>query len=114
MDDCLFCKIIRGEIPSDKVYENELVYAFSDIDPQAPVHVLIVPKKHMQSVLEAGGENASCMEAMMEAARHIVKEVGLEENGFRLVLNTGKDGGQTVDHLHMHLLGGRALGWPPG
>lgn len=114
MEDCLFCRIIEGQIPSDKVYEDEYVYAFRDIDPQAPVHVLIVPKKHMASVLEAGGDNASYMDAVMEAARKIARDAGLEENGFRLVLNTGKDGGQTVDHLHMHLLGGRALGWPPG
>ena len=114
MNDCLFCKIAGGQIPADKVYEDDLVLAFRDIDPQAPVHVLIVPKKHLGSVLEAGGENARYMDAMMDAARSIAAAEGIAQDGFRLVLNTGSDGGQTVDHLHMHLLGGRALGWPPG
>lgn len=101
-------------MPSAKVYEDDKVYAFKDIDPQAPLHVLIVPKKHMASVLEADGENGSYMAAMMDAARQIAREAGLEEGGFRLVINTGADGGQTVDHLHLHLLGGRPFGWPPG
>lgn len=114
MSDCLFCKIVEGSVPSDKVYEDDMVLAFRDIDPQAPVHVLIVPKKHMRSLLEAGGGNAPWMAAMMEAARRIAAQEGLEENGFRLVMNTGADGGQTVDHLHAHLLGGRPLSWPPG
>lgn len=114
MTDCLFCRIVEGSVPSDKVYEDELVYAFRDIDPQAPVHVLIVPRKHMTSILDAAGEDAAYVGAMMEAARRIAAEAGLDDKGFRLVLNTGQDGGQTVNHLHMHLLGGRALEWPPG
>lgn len=114
MEDCLFCKIMAGEIPSAKVYEDELVYAFKDIDPQAPVHVLIIPRKHMESVMDAGGENAKYVDAMFHVARKLAKDEGLEGNGFRLVINTGEDGGQSVPHLHMHLLGGRAMGWPPG
>ncbi len=111
MDDCLFCKIIGGSIPSDKVYEDDMVLAFNDIDPQAPVHVLIIPKAHFASIMEA---EDSYTAAMYAAARKIAREKGLDASGFRLVINTGEDGGQTVAHLHMHLLGGRALGWPPG
>ncbi|MBD5559478.1 MAG: histidine triad nucleotide-binding protein [Clostridia bacterium] len=114
MSDCLFCRIAAGSVPSAKVYEDDMVYAFKDIDPQAPLHVLIIPKKHIQSVLQAGGENAPYVAAMMDAARKIAKDAGVDESGFRLVMNTGADGGQTVDHLHAHLLGGRSLGWPPG
>lgn len=114
MTDCLFCRIVDGSVPSEKVYEDDMVLAFRDIDPQAPTHVLIVPKKHMASVMEAGGDNAPYVEAMLAAARRLASEAGLDGSGFRLVMNTGRDGGQTVDHLHIHLLGGRALGWPPG
>jgi len=110
--DCLFCKIIAGEIPSKKVYEDEFVYAFEDINKVADVHVLIVPKKHMANILEM--EDSRIMMDVLEAVRVIVKENNLEENGFRLVINTGVDGGQTVNHLHFHLIGGRAMGWPPG
>ncbi len=111
MNNCLFCKIISGGIPSKKVYEDELVFAFYDIDPKAPVHVLIVPKAHCDSVLEA---DAMTVAALFEAAKKIAKELGVAKTGFRLVLNTGEDGGQSVGHLHMHLLGARALAWPPG
>lgn len=114
MEDCLFCKIVAGEIPSDKVYEDDLVVAFSDIDPKAPVHVLIIPKKHFASIMDVGPEDAKYIAAMTNAAQQIVRDKGLEDSGFRLVVNTGEDGGQTVPHLHMHLLGGRALEWPPG
>lgn len=111
MDGCLFCKIISGEIPSNKVYEDERVSAFRDIDPKAPVHVLIVPKKHATSILDADAES---MQALFAAAKKIAHALGVDESGFRLVVNTGKDAGQSVAHLHIHLLGARELAWPPG
>lgn len=115
MGDCIFCKIAQGEIPSKKVYEDDQVLAFRDLDPQAPEHVLIIPKKHLASVMALGRED-------WELAAHILTEVvpgiahslGVDVGGFRLVTNTGADGGQTVEHLHFHLLGGRSLTWPPG
>ena len=106
MSDCLFCKIIAGEIPSGKVYEDDKVYAFRDINPQATVHVLIVPKKHMANVLECDGETAA---ALTEAVRAIAEQEGVAESGFRIVSNCGRDGAQSVNHLHVHLLGGKAL-----
>lgn len=106
MKDCLFCRIIAGEIPSDKVFENEAVFAFRDINPQAPVHVLIVPKKHMDNVLQCDGETAA---ALAEAAGIIARQEGVAESGFRLVSNCGRDGAQSVNHLHVHLLGGKQL-----
>lgn len=111
MEGCIFCKIARGEIPSAKVYEDERVLAFRDIDPKAPVHALIVPKAHFASVL---GADAQTVGALFEAAKEVAKALGVAESGFRLVVNTGRDGGQSVEHLHVHLLGGRALAWPPG
>ena len=115
MADCIFCNIAHGEIPSTKVYEDDTVLAFRDLDPQAPEHVLIIPKKHLSSVLDFGAEDR-------ELAAHILTDVvpalartlGIDAGGFRLVTNTGADGGQTVGHLHFHLLGGRSLTWPPG
>ncbi|MBQ1520075.1 MAG: histidine triad nucleotide-binding protein [Clostridia bacterium] len=104
--NCLFCRIIEGEIPSAKVYEDEFVFAFRDINPLAPTHVLIVPKTHYDSVLDAPPETIG---HMTEAAKLIAKAEGVDEKGFRLVMNTGADAGQTVKHLHMHLLGGREL-----
>ncbi len=109
--NCLFCRIIAGEIPSAKVYEDEYVLAFRDIDPQAPVHVLVIPKKHSDSVLDAEPEMRV---RMTEAAKKIASDEGLAEKGFRPVINTGEEGGQSVKHLHMHLLGGRSMQWPPG
>ncbi len=111
MDGCLFCKIANGEIPSSKVFEDDRVTAFRDIDPKAPVHVLIVPQKHCASILEADAETVA---ALFETAKKLAHELNVEENGFRLVINTGRDGGQSVPHLHVHLLGARALAWPPG
>ena len=107
MDDCLFCKIIRGDIPSAKVFENDDVFAFRDINPQAPVHVLIVPKKHVANLLE--GAEAGIMDSLMRAAAEIARQQGLAENGFRLITNCGRDGAQSVNHLHFHLLGGKQL-----
>lgn len=109
--NCLFCRIAAGEIPSSKVYEDDKVLAFLDIDPQAPVHVLIIPKTHYDSVMDAPPETVGYM-AMIAAK--IAAEKGIADKGFRLVMNTGEDGGQSVKHLHMHLLGGRSLQWPPG
>lgn len=112
--DCLFCKIIAGEIPSSKVYEDDLVYAFNDISPAAPVHVLIIPKNHISSANELNEDNAAIVSHIFLVAGKIAKQLGIAENGYRIVNNCGKDGGQTVGHLHFHLIGGRNLGWPPG
>lgn len=112
--DCLFCKIINGEIPSSKVYEDELVYAFEDINPSAPVHVLIVPKVHIASIEEMEEEHINLIGHLHLVASKIAKENNIDESGYRLLTNVGKDGGQSVFHLHYHLLGGRSLQWPPG
>ncbi|MGM9551673.1 MAG: histidine triad nucleotide-binding protein [Clostridia bacterium] len=114
MCDCLFCKIISGEIPSSKVYEDDNVYAFNDISPEAPVHVLIVPKEHISSANDLTDENSDIVSKIFIAAKKIAKEKNIAENGYRIVNNCGEDGGQTVKHLHFHLLGGRSLAWPPG
>ncbi len=106
MDSCLFCRIIAGEIPSAKVYEDEYVYAFRDINPQAPVHILVVPKKHIGCANEISAENSACIAKCFEAIAKIAKAEGLE-NGYRVINNCGEDGGQTVMHLHFHILGGR-------
>lgn len=106
---CLFCKIIAGEIPSAKVYEDEHVYAFRDIAPQAPVHVLIVPKKHMANILELAGDDTGIANAVVNAVKVIAEQEGVAESGFRVITNCGRDGAQTVEHLHFHLLGGAAL-----
>ncbi|MBR3961590.1 MAG: histidine triad nucleotide-binding protein [Clostridia bacterium] len=113
MADCLFCKIAAGEIPSTKVYENEWVYAFLDIDPQAPFHAIIIPKEHIASAAEITAENSALIAKVFEAAAIIAKNEKLE-NGFRIVNNCGADGGQTVGHIHFHLLARRNLAWPPG
>lgn len=110
---CLFCRILEGAIPSTAVYSDELCYAFADIQPQAPVHVLVVPRKHIDSLAASTAEDAALLGHLLEVTAEIARERGLK-NGFRAVLNTGADGGQTVDHLHVHLLGGRSLTWPPG
>lgn len=105
MADCLFCKIIAGEIPSAKVYEDKYVYAFRDINPQAPVHILVVPKEHIACASEVNEKNAAYVAKCFEAIAKIAKAEGLE-NGFRVINNCGEDGGQTVMHLHFHILGG--------
>jgi histidine triad (HIT) family protein len=111
-DSCIFCRIARGEIPAARVLEDEHVIAFRDVNPQAPVHVLVAPKTHVTSLvdLEAGDQ---LWNRLVEAAQRVAAGEGLSR-GFRLVVNHGADGGQTVDHLHIHVLGGRALQWPPG
>jgi histidine triad (HIT) family protein len=111
--DCLFCKIVAGKIPSKKVYEDELAFAFTDINPQAPVHVLVVPKKHVASLDKTDSGDKAMLGHLLDVARDLAKEQKLG-NGYRVVINTGANGGQTVDHLHLHLLGGRAMHWPPG
>ena len=113
MADCLFCKIAAGEIPSTKVYEDEFVYAFLDIDPQAPFHAIIIPREHIVSAAEITKDNSLVIAKVFEAAAKIAKAENLEK-GFRIVNNCGEDGGQTVGHIHFHLLARRNLAWPPG
>ena len=113
MKNCLFCKIIAGEIPSKKVFENDNVYAFEDIEPQAPFHVIVIPKQHISSCNEITKENSQNIAAIFEAITEIARENKLE-NGYRVVTNCGKDAGQTVGHLHFHILARRNLEWPPG
>lgn len=114
MENCIFCKIANGEIPTSLVYEDDLVAAFNDLEPQAPVHILIVPKAHISSALELSGDNSSVVAHIFEVAGKIARDMGFDKTGFRLVNNCGEDGGQTVQHLHFHLLAGRGLQWPPG
>lgn len=109
MEDCLFCKIIAGEIPSTKVYEDEFVYAFKDINPLAPVHILAVPKNHISGADEINAENSAVVSKIFEAAAKIAKEQGISEDGFRIVTNCGENGCQSVKHLHFHILGGKQL-----
>lgn len=111
--DCLFCKIAAGKIPSTKIFENDDVYAFLDIAPQAPFHAVVIPKKHIKCADEINAENSGIIAKIFEAIAIISKQEGLE-NGYRIVNNCGEDGGQTVGHLHFHMLGRRALAWPPG
>ncbi|MGC2186752.1 MAG: histidine triad nucleotide-binding protein [Terriglobales bacterium] len=113
MKDCLFCRIIAGEIPAKKVFEDEHTFAFEDISPQAPTHVLVVPRKHIVGLKEASAEEADIIGRCHLAAAQIARQRGVE-NGYRTVLNVGPDAGQSVFHLHVHLLGGRNLKWPPG
>ncbi len=113
MDDCLFCKIIKGDVSSQKLYEDDYVYAFADIAPQAPFHAVIVPKIHIKSAEEITPENSIYIAKIFEAVAKIAKDNNLEK-GFRVVNNCGEDGGQTVGHLHFHLLARRYLAWPPG
>ncbi len=112
MKDCIFCKIAAGEIPSRKVYEDETVLAFHDLEPQAPVHVLVIPKAHIASAQEITPENSGVVAHIFEVIAKLSGELGLEK-GFRVVNNCGPDGKQSVQHLHFHLLGGKQMGWPP-
>ena len=111
--DCLFCKIASGTIPVTRLFENEQVLAFPDIHPQAPVHILIIPKQHFGSLAHTTGVDASVLGHLLAAAGEVAQQQNLAK-GYRVVINTGADGGQTVEHLHLHLLGGRHMGWPPG
>lgn len=111
--DCIFCKIANGTIPTTKVYEDEKMLAFRDLDPQAPVHILMIPKEHIASADEITEENAAIVAHIFTVAKKIAAAEGLK-NGYRIVNNCGEEGGQTVQHLHFHLLGGRSMKWPPG
>ena len=110
MDDCIFCKIANKEIPSTIVYEDDMVIAFNDLNPVAPVHILVVPKKHMTDILNVEKEDMKYIEAVVEAIQKITKEKGIAESGFRVVNICGEDGGQTVKHIHFHIIGGEKLG----
>ena len=113
-DNCLFCQIIQGTIPADIVAQTEYVLAFRDINPQAPVHVLIIPKEHIASCSDLNEENIHYLSEMAFLAQAVALEEKITQDGFRWVINTGKNGGQTVDHIHLHLKGGRNMAWPPG
>jgi histidine triad (HIT) family protein len=112
--DCLFCRIVAGEIPADIVHSSEVAVAFRDLNPQAPVHVLVVPRRHIDNagVLEPG--DAEILAGVFAAARHVAEAEGVAEGGYRLVFNVGEDASNSVPHLHLHVLGGRRLAWPPG
>lgn len=110
MDNCIFCKIVKGEIPSEKVYEDEKVLAFKDINPVTPIHVLVIPKKHFKDVLDVKEEDKEIIADLFQSINKIAKILGIEENGFRVINNCGKDAGQEVMHLHFHLLAGKKLG----
>lgn len=111
---CLFCKIIAGEIPSDKVYEDDSILAFRDIEPQAPQHIVIIPKKHIESANAITPENSGIIAHIFETIPQIAKNLSIDASGYRIINNCGVDGGQTVPHLHFHLTGGRQFGWPAG
>lgn len=110
MEDCIFCKIIKGEIPSEKVYEDEDILAFKDIHPAAPIHVLIIPKKHIRNIIEVSESDIDLMKKITLAIQKIAKQLNVDEKGFRLISNCGPDSGQEVQHLHFHLLAGKVMG----
>lgn len=112
--DCLFCKIVAGQIPAQALYKDEHVTAFHDINPQAPVHVLIVPNRHVESLATAGPEDVPVLGHILSVAPRIAVETGIANSGYRVVFNTGRDAGMAVYHLHAHVLGGRRMAWPPG
>lgn len=114
MSDCIFCKIAAKEIPSSIVYEDDRILAFKDINPAAPVHILVIPRQHISSAMEIDESNADIVSHIFKICKKIAGDMGIAEIGFRIVNNCGHDGGQTVGHIHFHLLGGRALSWPPG
>jgi histidine triad (HIT) family protein len=114
MSDCLFCKIISRDIPASIVYEDDQLVAFNDVNPQAPTHVLVIPKRHIATLADVRPEDDQLVGEMVRRAAAIAKERGLSAGGFRTVFNTNRDAGQTVFHIHLHLLGGRSMHWPPG
>jgi histidine triad (HIT) family protein len=114
MSECLFCKIIDGKIPANKVFENEQVVAFRDLNPQAPTHLLVIPRRHIATLNDLQSSDATLVGEMMLAATQIAAMENLAENGYRVVMNCNHDGGQSVYHIHLHLLGGRYMKWPPG
>lgn len=113
-ESCLFCRIASGEIAAKVAFQDDRVVAFHDVNPQAPTHVLVIPRQHIPSADALGLEHGALLAAMLQAAQRIAREVGAERSGYRLVFNHGRDAGQSVDHVHLHLLAGRKLGWPPG
>ena len=114
MSECIFCRIVERTIPSKIVFEDDQVVAFEDVNPQAPVHVLVVPRRHVASIAELQAVDAGLLGHLMVTGAAIAKQKGIAESGYRAVVNTGKNGGQTVFHLHLHILGGRPMHWPPG
>lgn len=112
MEDCLFCKISKGEIPSTKVYEDDNFYAFKDIAPVAPVHVLVIPKKHIANIAALTPDDADVAAKLLYAIQKVAQELGLDKEGYRVVFNTGEKAGQTVHHMHAHILGGKEMAWP--
>lgn len=110
MSDCIFCKIVSGEIPSKRLYEDDKIIVINDLNPGAPVHVLVIPKEHTENILTASSDIVTYVKSKLP---ELVKMLKLDEKGFRIVINTGEDGGQSVPHLHFHILGGKQLGWPP-
>lgn len=114
MTDCLFCRIATGEIPAQVVFDNEHVVAFRDVDPQAPVHVLVIPRAHIGGVGDAAEDRRELLGELLLAATEVARREGVAGSGYRLVINNGRDANQTVPHLHVHVLGGRHMGWPPG
>lgn len=114
MEECIFCKIIKGDIPAKKVYEDDMILSFEDINPAAPVHVLVIPKKHIKSLNELEDEDSNIISHIFTASRDIAKKLNIDESGYRIIMNCGNDGGQEVPHIHFHILGRRNLSWPPG
>ena len=114
LKDCIFCKIVNNEIPSDKVYEDEKILAFHDIEPEAPVHLLIIPKKHISSLNDVNKDNAEEISYIFSKIPEIAKKLGVQDSGYRIVSNCGEDALQTVKHIHFHMLAKRTLKWPPG
>lgn len=112
--DCLFCKIIEGTIPSEKVFENNSIYAFNDINPQAPIHILIIPKKHIETLNDIDDDQKKLIGDMIITAKYLAEKKGFAAAGYRTVFNCNAHGGQDVYHIHLHLLGGRQMNWPPG
>jgi histidine triad (HIT) family protein len=114
MIDCIFCKIVRGELPSRRIYEDEEILAFHDVNPKAPTHFLVIPKRHIPNLMELERADSALIGRLVFEAQRLAAELGCSRSGARFVFNCKSDGGQTVDHVHLHVLGGRALGWPPG
>ncbi len=114
MSDCLFCRLAAREIPTEIVFESDNIFAFKDIDPKAPYHVLVIPKKHIPTLNDIGEEEKKIMGELLLAAKQIAAHLGIDETGYRTIINCNADGGQEVFHLHLHLLGGRKMAWPPG
>ena len=113
-NDCLFCKIVEKKIPADIVYESEDIIAFKDIEPKAPIHCLIIPKKHISTINDINGSNSNIIGLMYEAAAQLARTLNVDKDGYRVVMNCNSNGGQTVYHIHLHILAGRQLSWPPG